>query len=219
MSTQYKDYYKNHYKVSFSESDVDQWCRWFTGEWRHIRPGIGLVDGMRVLDVGAGSGGFYKILCDEGIDPDYTGLDLDPQIVKFANNHFGTDRFKHQKLEDHITSKKYDLIVAFEVLEHVENPGEFVAKIQKLLKPGGVFCGTTPYPFGKNIVSDATHISVLHPKNWERLFKNAKFSNVETKPMSYLPGLWRIHPAMNVRIPAYVSMPMVVSTTWIQALK
>lgn len=215
----YRDYYKNHYKVSFSEDDINEWCDWFMGEWKHIRKQLKLKRGMRVLDIGSGSGGFYEILQREGCKFEYVGLDLDPTIVNFANSHFNVRSFKNQKFEDHRPRKKYDLIVAFEVLEHVDNPGEFVERIHQMLNPRGVFIGTTPFPFRKNVVSDATHISVLHPLNWERLFLNAGFKKVSSEPMTFLPGLWRLAPKMNVRIPLYVGLPKLVSTSFIKANK
>ena len=111
------------------------------------------------------------------------------------------------------------MIVALEVLEHIENPSAVIEKIATLLKPGGVFCGTTPYPFRKNIVSDQTHISVLHPENWRRLFSSAKFKAVSISPMSFFPFLWRIHPRLNIRLPFYLSTKTVVSTCLIVARK
>ena len=215
----YQDYYKNHYKVTFSDEDISRWCGWFTGEWKHIRKYIKFKRGMRVLDIGSGSGGFYEIMRREGVQLDYVGLDLDPTIVDFANKHFKVRSFRNQKFEDHKPRQKYDLIVAFEVLEHVDDPGKFVQRIYKLLNPRGMFIGTTPFPFKKNIVSDATHVSVLHPLNWERLFKNSGFKKVSSEPMTYLPGLWRISPAINVRIPFYIGLPKLVSTSFIQASK
>jgi 2-polyprenyl-3-methyl-5-hydroxy-6-metoxy-1,4-benzoquinol methylase len=219
MSVNYKNYYKDHYKVNFSENDIDMWNNWFQVQWKLIQKKVKLEKKIKVLDIGAGFGGFYKALVDDGFKPDYLGIDLDPKIVEFTNKHFRKKILKFQHFEKLKPVEKYDLIVAFEVLEHVENPSQVVSKIYEHLKPGGVFCGTTPYPFKKNIVSDKTHISVLHPGNWQRIFELAKFKKATVEPMSFAPLLWRINPKLNIRIPYFVRTKGFVSTSLIIAKK
>ena len=218
MSTSYKDYYKTHYKSTFTKADIDEWTRWFDSQWRIIKKNIHIKKNMRVLEIGPGFGGFYYLLRQEGVK-DYIGLDLDPDIVKFTNEYFDVDVFRYQPIEELKDTKKFDAIFAFEVLEHIENPSEVAKKISQLLKPGGFFCATTPYPFKRNIVSDATHISVLHPLNWRRNLMLAGFKNVTLAPMSFAPFLWRISKIMNVRIPAFLPIKGFVSTCLIVAKK
>ncbi len=43
-----------------------------------------------------------------------------------------------------LQSDGFDCVVAVEVLEHVELDADFVANVQRILKPGGVFLMTTP---------------------------------------------------------------------------
>lgn len=218
MSTNYKDYYKNHYKSKFDESDIEEWRQWFDAQWRIITSKIKIKNKASVLEIGPGFGGLYQVLLEHDIK-DYVGLDLDPDIVAFTNDFFKTKSFRYQSVEELSTNKKYDYIFAFEVLEHIENPSAVCEKIKSLLKPGGVFCATTPYPFKKNIVSDETHISVLHPGNWKRILKLAGFSKVETHAMSFAPFFWRVHKRANVRLPFYFFAKGFVSTTLIIAKK
>jgi len=218
MKTNYNDYYKNHYKVAFSESDIEEWCKWFDVQWKLINSKVKIKKGMRILEIGPGFGGFYKYLQDvKGVD--YLGLDLDPEIVKFTNNYFHTNDFKFQQFETLNDKSGFDLIVAFEVLEHVENPTGVIDKVHQLLRPGGVFVGTTPYPFTKNIISDQTHISVLHPENWRRIFQLCGFKTTSLHPMSFAPFFWRVSSKLNIRIPFYVFLRGFVSTCLIIAKK
>ena len=174
MKSNYEDYYKNHYKINFTKEDVDEWNKWFDAQWRIISRRLTLKKDMKVLEIGPGFGGFYRLIKHiKGLK--YLGIDLDPAIVKFTNDLFETNVFKYDSIENLNTKDKFDLIVAFEVLEHIERPSDVIDRICLSLKPGGIFFGTTPYPFKKNIVSDETHISVLHPDNWKRLFKRAGF--------------------------------------------
>ena len=218
MSTNYRNYYKEHYKSKFSKEDIDEWTRWFNAQWQIIKKEIHLKQGMRVLEIGPGFGGLYHVLQQEG-NFDYLGLDLDPDIVKFANKYFKTDVFRFQSIEELRETQKFDLVFAFEVLEHLKNPSEVATKISKLLKPGGFFCGTTPYPFKRNIVSDQTHISVLHPLNWKRIFSDAQFKTVKLKPMTFPPLLWRLSSRLNFRIPFFLPIKDFVSTCLVIARK
>ena len=44
--------------------------------------------------------------------------------------------------------KRFDTIVAGELIEHLENPGAFLVTASEHLKPDGRIVLTTPYPFG-----------------------------------------------------------------------
>jgi 2-polyprenyl-3-methyl-5-hydroxy-6-metoxy-1,4-benzoquinol methylase len=95
-----------------------------------------------VLDVGAGNGmtGHAKIIKQNvarlvGIDPDdkikvHPCLDERFQVAveDFANGH-GHD---------------FDCLYTRYVLEHVDNPREFLSACRSLLKPGGMLFGVTP---------------------------------------------------------------------------
>jgi SAM-dependent methyltransferase len=43
-----------------------------------------------------------------------------------------------------MTSNSFDMVVAVEVLEHVERDADFVSEVARVLKPNGVFLMTTP---------------------------------------------------------------------------
>ncbi|MBS0241999.1 MAG: methyltransferase domain-containing protein [Proteobacteria bacterium] len=43
--------------------------------------------------------------------------------------------------------KKFDVVMAGEIIEHVDNPGQFLANLAKHLAPGGILVVTTPNPF------------------------------------------------------------------------
>lgn len=94
----------------------------------HIPPGA------RVLDVGAGAGAFAGYLTDA----DYTGLEPDRAAAETAQ-HAGL-RVRSETLAEHVTGHgpAYDAICAFQVLEHVAAPGDFVAQALRALKPGGL---------------------------------------------------------------------------------
>ncbi len=219
-NTRYKNYFKSHYKSSFSEKDIINYGKWFYPQWSLINNSIKIKKGASILEIGSGLGGFYKMLSNEIQYESYIGLEIDKDAYDFARSFLGRELFKHSSLESFVSKKeKYDYIFAFEVLEHLSSPKGAIQKIYSLLKPGGVFIGTSPYPFSKNIFTDDTHLFVLHPVNWVRLFTLEGFRKVEYKPMSFFPFLWRINKHLNMRMPFYFPFPQVISTSLLIAKK
>jgi len=213
---QYDNYFQKHYKYVFSEVDIINYGKWFQSQLNTILQHEVIDMDKSLLEIGSGVGGFYSAI---GKPKHYQGIELDKQAVKFSNSFFQTDKFKAISLERLDIKTQYDYVFAFEVLEHLENPTEAIQRISKLLSPGGVFIGTTPFPYKKNILADDTHVSVLHPLNWNRLFINEGFKNIRLIPMTFFPFLWRVNKRFNVRIPFYSPAPYFVSTCLIIAEK
>ena len=64
-----------------------------------------------------------------------------------------------------IPSSTYDLAYAYNVIEHIQNPAQFLSTLLRVLKPGGIFWALTPYgphPFCRLSRS----IEVLGAKGW-----------------------------------------------------
>ncbi len=85
-----------------------------------------------VLEIGCGNMYVTRILREKGID--ILGLDIQEPADMVG------DIRNYQKLG--LTPGGYDVILAFEVIEHVD----IVEPVKALLKPGGLFIITTPLP-------------------------------------------------------------------------
>ncbi len=102
----------------------------------------------KVLDFGAGSGLLVRFLRDEGFDA--FGYD------KYSETPF-CKNFSFKNVVS-IADKKFDLIIALEVTEHLLQPQETLKQLASLLsKKGIIFLSTTCYE--KNI----------HDENWDYL--------------------------------------------------
>lgn len=211
----YKGYFKNHFSAKFAQSDIDRDRKWFYTQFKLIKKVVDIKSDTKILEIGSGFGGLYTYLNSRN----YTGIDVDKEVVDFTNKYFDTDKFLNISLRDFKKKEKYDYIFAVEVLEHFSDPISSIAKIKDLLNNGGMFVGTTPYPFKKNIDADLTHNFVLHPENWKRLFLNEGFSAFRYLPMSFLPFVWRVVKSANFKIPFYLPFPYFISTTLIVAKK
>lgn len=100
-------------------------------EYAHAASHIKSEDAL--LDIGAGRGAFARMVPQAR----YTGLEFSSEARNLAERE-GT-RVINQSVEEHSLthSGTYDVIVSFQVLEHVPKPREFLLSAAKCLKPGG----------------------------------------------------------------------------------
>lgn len=93
----------------------------------------------RLLDVGAGDGTLAVRLRDEGFD--VMAVDL------FTDDFRPTDiEIRSANLNGSVPfdDGEFDTVVATEVIEHLENPWQFVRELYRITKPGGVVLISTP---------------------------------------------------------------------------
>ena len=100
-----------------------------------------LKKGDRILDLGCGSGALCLRLFDRGFE--VTGCDGMPEAFKLSGSipFYSTDL--NGTFADFFP-EKFDAIVATEIIEHIENPRNFVRQCRSLLKPKGKLFLTTP---------------------------------------------------------------------------
>jgi SAM-dependent methyltransferase len=207
--TEYEGYFRSERRLALVPKDIAIGQRWFSQHWRLLQRLAQLPARPRVLEVGSGLGILRTFLPDA----DYTGLELDPEAVGFARQQFPSATFLQTPIEEFRDDDGFDAVVATEVLEHLENPTLALRRIHDLLKPQGRFVGTTPPPV-RWALRDPTHLSVLAPENWRRLFGRAGFDVEFMRVRSFIPALWRLHPALNVPLPVRAPLPGVVVTTF-----
>jgi SAM-dependent methyltransferase len=104
-----------------------------------------LARGKRVLDAGCGAGYGSAELAPAALS--VIGIDVAPEAVELARSNY-----QQPNLEFELGSctalphgeGAFDLVVAFEVIEHLENWREFLLEVRRVLAPGGQFVVSTP---------------------------------------------------------------------------
>lgn len=137
-----------------------------------------------LLDFGCGIGWFL-----EGAKNYYnvSGVEFSDSIRQWLFKKLGIKTFK--TLDD-IKNEKYDIITAFDVIEHVSNPLDLLKQLKKKLKKNGIILIYTPnkdslgFKFLKernNLVCPPNHLTYFNFKSFEYMAKKAKMKIIETQ--------------------------------------
>lgn len=99
------------------------------------------INNKSLLDLGCASGIFLKIANKYGWKT--YGVEINPLMAKRAENY---TKISVQKDIDYFVKNKYkfDVVTMWEYLEHLIRPEEEIAKIKKILNPGGLICISFP---------------------------------------------------------------------------
>ena len=104
---------------------------------------LGPLTGARVLDIGCGSGKLVRYLRRRSVH----AYGLEPSRVLY--DHFLTGEpglfgRSFREVTEISGSQRFDVVTALDVIEHVDQPNQFLADISRRLEPGGVAYISTP---------------------------------------------------------------------------
>lgn len=100
-----------------------------------------LKEGMRVLDVGCGTGAITKGIAEWIKDGSVTGIDISKEMVEQGKENYKNIRnlsLEVSNIFDYGSAEGFDLITSARTLQWLSNPEEALKKMKTLLKPGGV---------------------------------------------------------------------------------
>ncbi|MGD0742534.1 MAG: class I SAM-dependent methyltransferase [Acidimicrobiales bacterium] len=118
---------------------------------------------VRVLDLGAGSGALIQRMLDFGFT-DVTAWELNPdQLTGFNDIAIEAVNLDDDFGERTSVSGKFGIVLAVEVIEHLENPYHFARQLKQLLAPEGFAIITTP-----SVESAASRIAFLRTGSHRR---------------------------------------------------
>lgn len=108
---------------------------------RMLRSG---APGKTFLDVGCSVGFVTVAAYEQGLEAH--GIDIDAEAIKIAQENFqGQGIFEAISIQELAKrGNRYDMIYLSEVIEHVNDPENFLDSISTLLKPGGLLYLTAP---------------------------------------------------------------------------
>jgi 2-polyprenyl-3-methyl-5-hydroxy-6-metoxy-1,4-benzoquinol methylase len=96
----------------------------------------------RVLDVGCATGALLAALRERGWEA--TGVELSPEQAAYGRVRFGLDIRTGTLEEAELPAGSFHLVHASHLIEHLNDPGSFLAECRRLLHPAGILVLTTP---------------------------------------------------------------------------
>ena len=125
-----------------------------------------VAGGKAFVDIGCGCGHSTAIM--KGFCPgDWTGVDFGESAIAEARKFFPDIKFLYCLQTSDIPKGGWDGVVCSEVIEHVEDPMDFVRVLWDITAPGGVLVITTP----NRPVNDPGHLRVFSRLTLTALFE------------------------------------------------
>jgi len=120
-------------KMRVDDINMDTWISETKGDdERRFRYLHNFLRNADVLDFGAGNGGFLRLAKQDARSVTAVELDREASLL-FERNNIPHHRF----LKDIPANKRFNLITAFHVIEHLKNPIDFLKEASSLLHPDG----------------------------------------------------------------------------------
>jgi len=122
-----------------------------------------LVKNKDVLDIACGVGKGSYIISANGGAKSVLGCDVSEETIKYASikNCNANLNFAVMDAQNITLEKKFDLVVSFETIEHLERPELFLESVKKVMASGGNLIVSTP--IAKTTASPA---NTFHKQEW-----------------------------------------------------
>ncbi|MFH1877244.1 MAG: class I SAM-dependent methyltransferase [Candidatus Omnitrophota bacterium] len=144
------------------------------------------VPGGTIIEVGAGFGIFCEEIKKTGYFERVVGIEPTPDLAHTCRGK-GIDVIEELVEKVDFGESKADVVAAFEVIEHLYSPRDFLESCRKILNPGGLIVLTCPNVKGFDIsllqsLSDAVdveHLNYFNPVSLGNLLKTNGFDVID----------------------------------------
>jgi SAM-dependent methyltransferase len=167
--------------------------------------------GGRLLELGCGMGGFLRLARAYF---QVEGLEISAYASRLARDRLGL-AVRQGNIETALLPRNaYDVVAAYNILEHLADPPAVLDKIYASLCAGGVLAGSVPNNFAllgglHTLLTnffDPTHVSTFTPGRWLDLFHRAGFADVRLfgellagpNHCRYVRGRWWAYASFNM---------------------
>jgi len=203
---QYEEIYFEGNEVNYGYGDLEAQSLWrLEKAWRYyellannlLKDDVILKNLERILDIGSGYGFMRKPFLENKIPND--GVEISSFAIKAAKKLFNIETFNVDICE---LDQIYDCVLAYDLIEHLENPKDYIKEIRERLLPNGYLVIRTPnlaslefLMFGNKYHSfKKEHLNYFTVQSLIFLLQNCGFSilNIETES-HLISGLTQIN--------------------------
>lgn len=130
-----------------SQQSIEELLIYFLHE-RTYRHAMTYVEGKTVLEFGCGDGYGTRMLAERAVQ--VTGIDVSLQTIEAARLKYAARNLHFQHVRDvseadlPFAERTFDVVVSFQVIEHVASPDRYLMEAARVLKKGGVILVSTP---------------------------------------------------------------------------
>lgn len=205
-----ESYFKGWYKNAvgnFNKKDLELSTNWFYAWLEKLNQYIPIEKGRgrKILEVGCSIGAVSHMLSKRGFD--VWATDISKYAVDKAKKLTPKAHFEVVDIQEKIKLKeKFDLVISFEVVEHLENPTLGIENMYTMIKKGGKMVLSTPYPHKWNY-NDPTHINLKTPDEWIRIMSKVGLTKVECHKFTLLPFFYRYNKKFQIILPFHIAIP------------
>ena len=152
---------------------------------RFIRQHFSHKAPLAVLEVGTGSGFFLLSAHDAFPNATLTGFEYDERLLETTRKRAPFAECLQGNAEKlDLGQRKFDVIVSFQVIEHLYDPSAMLSRMHRHLKPNGLLIITTPNldGLGARVMGKRwhgyreDHVSLKGVREWSHLIQSHGFS-------------------------------------------
>ncbi|MCH8902312.1 MAG: class I SAM-dependent methyltransferase [Bacteroidetes bacterium] len=142
---------------------------------------------LKLIDIGCGNGKFVFDAIHHGFDA--VGIDLSPDRIRKGRElyNLSDDRLKCMNVDDFSETEKYDIIVMWDLIEHVESPSSLLRSLNKIAHKDTVIFALTmsidsiTYRLFKkhwNYINPTQHLNYFSHSTIKKMFEKNSFELV-----------------------------------------
>ena len=140
-----------------------------------------------LLEVGAGFGTFCEEVREMGVFQRIIAVEPTPDLAETCRQR-GLEVIDKPVEHVELPPNTINVVVTFEVIEHLFDPAEFVRSCHRVLSQNGLFIATCPNVKGFDLMVleqlsdtiDHEHLNYFHPSSLSHLLKECGFEVLET---------------------------------------
>jgi 2-polyprenyl-3-methyl-5-hydroxy-6-metoxy-1,4-benzoquinol methylase len=160
----------------------------------------------RLLEIGSGSGFFLEEAKSRGWD--VSGCELSEPAYEFSRSR-GINVLNLTLHEAGFANDEFDVVTAFDVLEHIYDPKNFIREVKRILKPNGILFLYVPnldsasfhlMGEGAHFIWPTHHLTYFTPETLSSFLKTLEFQLVflETKGLDFEDYIWQLKNIKNI---------------------